>query len=523
MEELFIEKTAGIGKKLSDDPSQWVKEIITEFHNEYPELEQVKKEINFNQKDDEKGTAVGSLVLPDWSVAIPIVIESGYLYPLDIAVFQNKILPFNKNSIGLLFQNKSAFSSVSNLPESEGKLRRIFGRNLESIEKISEYDPEEFINKIAGTLTSEQREIAGIGGEFVPDFYVLEKIGKWDYVARLGAVGDDFEQKIELDERDLDHFKEKMTNLGVTEGRSGEFYKKANVGVVSTANLIDFDGNELDVSIKFNESGDYSMDFEKTSEYDINIDEKSVIEAKNVKTGDFGVFLFNNGVSKPVSIEKVGEYMKGVEIEAFDGLDMRNIHILDGVDEFGMDSKTKFVKLGRLKENVKDYDINVGKNYALEKDGSYNFYGDAFDAGSERVVLSAEDARFEFLRRGGVDDEFNKIAGNWVIQSDLRPIIKNEPLVDTERFAKLAAKAKKSNVNPKTVDAILGLGFLNKKNLKYFVERLPMFEETAGDLAYLLLAARLGVETVDSDTVKDAMEAMSEVIVQLYQMNNIVK
>lgn len=63
-----------------------------------------------------------------------------------------------------------------------------------------------------------------------------------------------------------------------------------------------------------------------------------------------------------------------------------------------------------------------------------------------------------------------------------------------------------------TVDSVLSLNFVNKNNISEFIDSIDEFKDSQSKLARLLVASRLGIEQVDPQVVKTAMENLSEVI-----------
>jgi len=69
-----------------------------------------------------------------------------------------------------------------------------------------------------------------------------------------------------------------------------------------------------------------------------------------------------------------------------------------------------------------------------------------------------------------------------------------------------------------TVDAVLSLGLLNKKNVSEFVELVPTYESVMSDMAKLLVTTRLGLSTVPEEAVKQAMVSIADVVMVLKQL-----
>ncbi len=66
-----------------------------------------------------------------------------------------------------------------------------------------------------------------------------------------------------------------------------------------------------------------------------------------------------------------------------------------------------------------------------------------------------------------------------------------------------------------TVDAVLSLGMLRPRNLAEYVAVLPTFEYSLSEMAKLLIAARLGMAGMDVDSIKNCMDGLGEVVIQL--------
>ena len=63
-----------------------------------------------------------------------------------------------------------------------------------------------------------------------------------------------------------------------------------------------------------------------------------------------------------------------------------------------------------------------------------------------------------------------------------------------------------------SVDSILALGLINKKNIMEFVELIPTYEYVVSSLSKMLISARLGLQQVPEEAIREAMHGLSEVI-----------
>ena len=533
---------------ISEDSSQWIKDIITRFHNEYPELVDQEVSVSFNQKDDKLGSAVGSMTISKWGIVLPIIIREFNLYPMDVAVAGGKIMPFNKETVEILMSNKGAFSGVSAGTDDPSQLRRVFGRGLESIEKISEATNFEILDGLNGQIDAINREnvvnelkklsfddfvvekVASVV-EFPPNFYTVEKLGEWDYKIRMGRRGEDVEWSEVVDEANLEIFRDKMEKIGAVEGNPAHFELAWEKTAVFAAKMVDFDGTGVGLDLEYDKDGNYTIssgNFEERTAESADIDEILGFE-KKIESGDYGLFKFADGsVSKPLSIEEISE--DGV-YSLFDGLDMVKVGFLDiesiqkeedgSFDaDYYYPSNTKFIKLGKLVEDFNDIEqVKLAESYAILKDGEYNFYGGDFEKIASKN-LGFDDARWLWLKMGGTDEEFSKISEDkrYFIQSNLELPKKDEFSGEYSNLLKIAA----DTGSERTVDAMLSLNFMNKKNIKYFVEKIPLFESAASELAYLLIGVRLGMEQFSESDVKDAMDSLSVVIKNLYQLETYI-
>jgi len=81
-------------------------------------------------------------------------------------------------------------------------------------------------------------------------------------------------------------------------------------------------------------------------------------------------------------------------------------------------------------------------------------------------------------------------------------------------------KAAAESGHPETLDALLSLEFITPQNLRYFVDHLQDFEDTASRLAALLMAVRLGMPHVNEQPVLDALEGLSKTVSKLHVLKS---
>lgn len=77
---------------------------------------------------------------------------------------------------------------------------------------------------------------------------------------------------------------------------------------------------------------------------------------------------------------------------------------------------------------------------------------------------------------------------------------------------KVAGMPVTNPIDVATIDSVLSLGFINPENVAKFYEYIPHLETSSTALAALLVAARLGLNAIGTDSVKNALLSMERVI-----------
>lgn len=117
--------------------------------------------------------------------------------------------------------------------------------------------------------------------------------------------------------------------------------------------------------------------------------------------------------------------------------------------------------------------------------------------------------------------------------SNLRPVkdlVKKDQVMD-RNLGELAAAFRRnlfkqaSTVNdPKAVDAMLSLNFVNEANLIQFLQNIPMFREVEGKLAELYLYSALGLKNqVPEQAALSAMKSVNEVVEHLEYLQSMLQ
>jgi hypothetical protein len=204
----------------------------------------------------------------------------------------------------------------------------------------------------------------------------------------------------------------------------------------------------------------------------------------------------------------------------------------------------KFCKLAGQLEVTFDYiDTELAKNY-IERDdmGLYTADGPGFiKYGQSHSLrdLTQDEATWTALHCGAEEIDLTKIgqlvpnshvklAGNIkspMSTSVLETAIQahyDDIIGDIPTFKKVLVKEASTIADRNSVDAILSLGLLNKRNVMEYITLIPEYEQVLSELAKLLVAARLGLPAVVDTDVKDAMEAFGRVVYALKGLASLI-
>lgn len=117
--------------KLDSDTAAWPEEIIQKLRERAPKTSGMSTMVKFMKKDDENGTATGSIILnsADTAVVIPVIIKEFMLYPLDVMIAKRKILPLTPDYLETVMSNNEVFKKIEEYP-TYGGLGRFEDANL---------------------------------------------------------------------------------------------------------------------------------------------------------------------------------------------------------------------------------------------------------------------------------------------------------------------------------------------------------------------------------------------------------
>lgn len=116
---------------LSTDPDDWSEEIIQKFKERIPRSASMSSFVKFMKKDEEIGAATGSIVVSDANqqVTIPVIVKDFKLYPLDVMIANERLLPLTPDYFNDVFSSNDIFSGLEEYPVFGG-LGRFEDANL---------------------------------------------------------------------------------------------------------------------------------------------------------------------------------------------------------------------------------------------------------------------------------------------------------------------------------------------------------------------------------------------------------
>jgi hypothetical protein len=584
MKDLFVqpvkfEKTA-LSVNMNENANQWVEELITHFHEKFPRLANLPVNVNFQEKDESKGYATGALVINN-QIALPVIINNFKLNPLDTAINNGIIVPFNESTVDLMFSNLSAFGELSKESITDD-MTALFNNELETmvprekqasildiissgitkeaqeefLAEVRQYEDNfkanetwEVVEKIASLRPDSQKMTEELAKKLVPrDIYMIEKTGNFEFTVFLGNSNIDDVEKITVSREQV-----KKAHSFLEKSAAVKKYKQfKNPSELSKiAKIVNFDKSET--GLVLNLDNDYN--------YRVREDvDKKYSSLENVKTAELekealGCFIIGKNVSKPFFIEKVSHVNDETRLEISDGFNIYNIRLNNLIKtasisedeniDYYLPKNTKFIKLGNMKESMVDFSaITPGENFVLSTDGkTLSFDGPVFrkyaELGHPIENVSKTDGKWMMIQTGVHPEEIEKISvdkgDKYYFKSDLSAPVSLKSYVEkqTEKIAEELQKFEDNDLNlikqaaglmnKQTVESVLSLKFLNKKNILQYVEAIPLFEKVLSNLAQLLISSRLGLEVISEEATKEAMESLSKVTKSLYEISALIK
>lgn len=106
--------------QLSSDSSEWAEEAITKLKERVPNAANASLSVKFMKQDDEIGAGTGAITVSTEkkTAVVPLIVRDFMLYPLDVFMFEGKLLPLSQETFAQAFFDgtEAPFDSLSEYP-----------------------------------------------------------------------------------------------------------------------------------------------------------------------------------------------------------------------------------------------------------------------------------------------------------------------------------------------------------------------------------------------------------------------
>ena len=117
--------------RMPNDIDSWPEEIIQKLKERVPKTSGMNTMVKFMKKDEENGTATGSIVIssPNRTAIVPIIVKDFMMSPLDVVIAKQKLLPLTLDFFDSIFEDNNVFQKLEEYP-TFGGLGRFEDANL---------------------------------------------------------------------------------------------------------------------------------------------------------------------------------------------------------------------------------------------------------------------------------------------------------------------------------------------------------------------------------------------------------
>lgn len=108
--------------KLPDDSDAWSEDIIQKIKERVPDCAGMATIVRFVKKDDESGTATGSVEISNEKkkVIVPLIVKDFRLFPIDVFQAEGKLLPLTPDYFKAAFSDNDTFAKLEEYPTFGG-------------------------------------------------------------------------------------------------------------------------------------------------------------------------------------------------------------------------------------------------------------------------------------------------------------------------------------------------------------------------------------------------------------------
>ena len=239
-----------------------------------------------------------------------------------------------------------------------------------------------------------------------------------------------------------------------------------------------------------------------------------------------------------------------IKIEGLNGFNKVAFYSTPDVDEITWDKDGEFYKIptdATFNEKISDevektanLESNLNKHEVYrDKAGFFGLRGPEFAKYAQNNPirnLNKKEAKWALLHCGGVEKDIEKVASlnknrSFEVNGEIlspNPLSKLDDKLNEFhdslkgegrlKIAKNLVKEASYIRDKRVVDAVLSLGLLRKKNVQEYLAILPTYETVLSELAKLLIASRMGLSNTSPEAIRNAMESMADVVLQLSQL-----
>lgn len=530
--------------RLSHDRNQWETEILDLLHEQYPYLADHPIRVVIKKADADEGHGVGSININE-SVRIPIIVNASRIQPFDL--FMDKegdIHAFSRSSLEAALQpttlgkpknpatsGASADGSLTHrvMPPYDGKYAYA---GLEDVVEVSEAEMGDML-KQADPVTLSR----------------LSKSAKFRKLAKRYMLPTEHLDTPSVEARLLD----KMASLSKLSGYGQLETADGSVQGYMANKVFSLSGSNLE---------NYGMFISKEAEILFTAETVLGTECDQVKIAsttpnlrDTAILMWpQNGelvVSEPFTL--TGAASDHIKVASL-GRETKLV-FSEGTEEIVATANTTYVPAEAQIMKVAGEVPRSNASVDLAKHANATV-ATVLDANTIRVTgncaalgFSQEDAWMgvptrdvmskvaelmpdqvrqfaEHLNEYGVgalevvEKEAEQYAGTVSISDEARTnILRGLAEVYALSDDQLNKIAEESKSDPKSVDAVLGLNFLNRERQAKFVDGLPVLEDAMKIFAKLLIASRLGLG-IEPEPIRSALFSVDAVIRDLRELRN---
>ncbi len=535
--KLFIQKEKSLEKeaayRLSGDCDSWEQEITEKLHEEHPYLPEYDITVKLRKTDEISGAGVGQITIDD-TIRIPVIVDDYKLQPLDLMYYDGKLLPISKRSLDNITHKGTLGRAVK--PHSMGgdmglrTATQAPHQGKYALATVLTFSAEDLSDALTPAYQSREAMLYDL-----KDCRVLRE-GIQRYAENVGVIKEAAAEPVKLELVENAPLKNITSGGVVTMGGRGFMCKQAS-----------FDGHLLSSNVFIGVDGRWSPT-ESVPGASAQVKLAGIVPTKS------GVFVAKVGdeyvATEPVQVLfKTAEYCSvrtalGNKYRIYRDASYNNLEKI--ASNIYMSEDWMFVPTDRKVDFSSAEDLNkiaeAGSAIRVqEANGLFMIQGDVEDVPelakiansfvtrneAERgfsalcspdmvanVLQQAHDYEAAKIRKyvpqpdGSLlpEDEIPKLA-----QADLNALIKSIGMM-TDDVIKQAEVGETEAA--KTVDAVLGLNFLNQQNIDSMLESIDELEVGRAILTRILLAGRMGLD-VDTKTLHTAVFALDAVIKDL--------